>query len=308
MEFAIGDFIAYLEYERGLSLHTRVNYALDLRQFAAFLHTHQLALDPDGRVAPERVDHLMVRAFLGQLYRERLARTTVSRKLSALRSFFHWLVKKKGLAMNPLELIHAPRLPRLVPDAPSVDEVVAVLEAAETSATGERDRAILELLYSTGIRLGELAALAEGDVDFAAGLVKVCGKGRKERIVPVGEPALAALRTYLARRARASPAAGTDPRHTPLFTGRAGRRLSTRSIARVVARAAKASGIGRPLSPHKLRHGFATHLLDAGADLRAIQELLGHESLSTTQKYTTVSVSRLMETYDSAHPRAKGGC
>ena len=297
-----------MEFEKNLSPYTRINYVTDLTQFRTFLESNKMAVDAEGAADLASVDHIVVRVFLGHLYRQKLQKSTVSRKISALKSFFRYLVRKGKARANPLELTHSPRLDRYIPKVLSVDEMAALLNVPYGGdAMGLRNRAIIEVFYSAGIRLGELVKLSLGDVDFARGLMKIQGKGKKERIVPVGEPALAAVRNYLARRD--APGNETPDRspHIPLFVSRRGTRLSTRSVARIVDKAVSMSGISRRISPHALRHTFATHLLDAGADLRAIQEFLGHESLSTTQRYTTVSVSRLMEVYDKAHPKAKKG-
>jgi integrase/recombinase XerC len=307
MERAVAEYITFLEYEKNLSSHTRMSYARDLRQFDAFLRSSGVS-PADGTADPELVDHLAVRAYLGYLYRRNLRKTTVARKISALRSFFRFLVKRGKMLGNPLDLIHSPRLERYIPQVPTVDDVTTLLGASfGGDLLGLRNRAIVELLYSSGIRLSELAGLSDGDIDFSSELMRVRGKGRKERIVPVGKPALQAVMAYRAARDQSAAPGHASGALRPLFVARSGRRIGTRTVARIVEQAVRASKIGRRLTPHSLRHSFATHLLDAGADLRAIQELLGHESLSTTQRYTTVSVSRLMEIYDKAHPKARGG-
>jgi len=215
------------------------------------------------------------------------------------------LLREGVVRLNPAELLQLPRCEKYVPTVLTVDETLALLNVNfPGGVAGSRDRAIIELFYSSGIRLGELVGLNVADVRFGDCLVKVRGKGRKERIVPVGVPALAALRDYLKMRTDFVVAATDKIADEPLFLNARGRRISSRDVSRVVEWVVLQSGIGRKISPHALRHTFATHLLDAGADLRSIQEMLGHSSLSTTQKYTAVSVSRLMEVYDKAHPRA----
>jgi integrase/recombinase XerC len=214
------------------------------------------------------------------------------------------------VAVNPAELIQLPRCEKYIPVVLSADEMLALLQVKfAEDAAGCRDRAMIELFYSAGIRLSELTGLNLEDVRLQEGLVKVRGKGRKERIVPFGKPALQALETYLQKRRGLlrKRADGQGKNEEALFLSMRGKRMNPRGVARVVERVVRQSGIGRKISPHTLRHTFATHLLDAGADLRSIQEMLGHKSLSTTQKYTSVSVSRLMEIYDRAHPRAGGG-
>jgi integrase/recombinase XerC len=246
---------------------------------------------------------LFIRSFLVSLYRVKMSKTTVSRKIASLRSFYRYLLKEGKIELNPAELVQLPRTEKYIPVVLSVDEVQALLGVQfADDETGSRNRAIMELFYSTGIRLSELTGMNLGDLRFDESLIKVRGKGRKERIVPVGAPAVHALRDYLGKR---QPGANSRAAETPLFLSAKKERMSPRDVSRVVEKVVKESGIKRRVSPHVLRHSFATHLLDAGADLRSIQEMLGHRSLSTTQKYTSVSVSRLMEVYDNAHPRAK---
>jgi integrase/recombinase XerC len=211
------------------------------------------------------------------------------------------------MAYNPAEMIQSPRVEKYLPSFLSVDEIFALVDGVfGDDVQGLRDRAIIELLYSSGIRVGELSGLNVEDVDWSSHLMRIRGKGRKERIVPVGGPAIKALRDYTGKRGVRSPS-GDNDHPEPLFLNRLGSRLSTRSIARIIDRYMLARGINKKISPHSLRHSFATHLMDGGADMRVIQELLGHESLSTTQKYTSMSIGSLLEIYDKAHPKAKGG-
>jgi integrase/recombinase XerC len=233
---------------------------------------------------------------------------TISRKVAALRSFYRYLLREGVVAVNPAELIQLPRCEKYIPVFLSADEMLALLQVKFTEdAAGRRDRAMIELFYSAGIRLSELTGLNLGDIRFQEGLVKVRGKGRKERIVPFGRPALLAIEAYLQKRPELRKEGTDEEGEEALFLSTRGKRMNSRGVARVVEWVVRQSGIGRKISPHALRHTFATHLLDAGADLRSIQEMLGHKSLSSTQKYTSVSVSRLMEIYDRAHPRAGGG-
>jgi len=304
MEKAIEAFGTHLAAERNLSPHTRRSYLADLGQFRAFLEENGLI--PGGGSERERlgaIDHLAVRAFLGSLYRRKVRKVTIVRKIAALRTFFNYLIREGAIRVNPAEMVQAPRAESYLPAFLPVEEMFSLLGLAfPDDAGGARDRAMLELLYSSGLRVSELTGLDVGDLDVDQGLVKVRGKGRKERIVPVGGQALRSVRAYLAvRDDLKAPGEGS-----PLFVSGNGRRITGRSVARILDRCVLKSGISRKVSPHTLRHSFATHLLDAGADLRAIQEMLGHESLSTTQKYTSVSVARLMEIYDRAHPKAKG--
>ncbi len=302
LEKVIGEFGAHLENERNLSLHTKRNYLVDLNQFRGFLEEHDIL--PGGRL--DQIDHMVIRSFLSSLYRKKAKRTTVSRKVAALRSFFNFLVRRGRIKQSPAEMVQSPRTDKYLPVSLSVDEVFSLLKVAfEDDPAGRRDRAILELIYSSGVRVGELTGLNLGDVDLDQKVMKVRGKGKKERIVPVGRPALSALSAYLVKRKELIRARAENYLEAPIFVNRRGTRLTERSVARIVEKYIRMSGVNKRVGPHTLRHSFATHLLDAGADLRVIQELLGHESLSTTQKYTAVSVSRLMEVYDKSHPRAK---
>jgi integrase/recombinase XerC len=217
-------------------------------------------------------------------------------------------LREGRIGANPADLVQSPRTEKHIPTFLSVDDTLALLSVDFGEGfQGLRNRAIMELFYSAGIRLGELTGLNLDDVDYGQGLMRIRGKGRKERIVPVGRPALAALRRYLEEREKICSRSTESGGDKGVFIGSGGRRLTTRTVERILDRAVLMSGINRKISPHALRHSFATHLMDAGADLRSIQEMLGHESLSTTQKYTSVSVSRLMEVYDKAHPKAGRG-
>jgi integrase/recombinase XerC len=306
MKALIGKFLEHLRVETNASVHTLRSYATDLEQFRSFLLSKDFSIDEkSGDVSVEKVDHLAIRAYLSHLYRSH-KKSSLARKLAAQRSFFRYLVEEGFLAQNPAEIVATPKQEKPLPTFLPVDEVFSLLETPDRSTTwGARDRAILETLYSCGIRVSELTGLSEGDVDFSLGILKVYGKGRKERIVPIGEKALAAIRESLPQRDRILGGLGHKGRGSPLFINARGGRLTSRSVARILHKYILKCGLLRKVSPHALRHSFATHLLDAGADLRAIQELLGHVSLSTTQRYTHVSVDKLMEVYDRAHPRAK---
>ena len=306
MKALIGKFLEHLRVETNASVHTLRSYATDLEQFRSFLLSKDFSIDEkSGDVSVEKIDHLAIRAYLSHLYRGH-KKSSLARKLAAQRSFFRYLVEEGFLAQNPAEIVATPKQEKPLPTFLPVDEVFSLLETPDRSTTwGARDRAILETLYSCGIRVSELTGLSEGDVDFSLGILKVYGKGRKERIVPIGEKALAAIREYLPQRDRILGSLGHKGRGSPLFINPRGGRLTSRSVARILHKYILKCGLLRKVSPHALRHSFATHLLDAGADLRAIQELLGHVSLSTTQRYTHVSVDKLMEVYDRAHPRAK---
>ncbi len=303
---AIREFDRYMTFEKNLSDRTRKSYLSDLEQYRSFL---------DKRPAPEGeesggipADQILIRSFLASLYRGRLRKVTISRKVAALRSFYRYLLREGKVRFNPAELVQLPRCEKYVPVVLSVDEILALLRVDYPDDPGGlRDRAMIELFYSAGIRLSELTGLNIRDLDFVRGLLKVRGKGRKERIVPFGAAAVAAVERYLERRGELAAKGGGAGIDDALFLSARGTRMNPRGVARVVDRVVRQSGIGRKVSPHALRHSFATHLLDAGADLRSIQEMLGHQSLSTTQKYTSVSVGRLMEIYDRSHPRAGGG-
>jgi integrase/recombinase XerC len=307
MEKAIRDFEMHMAVERNLSPLTRKSYLIDLKQFREFLEVHHASLMQRGEEGLPEVDYLLVRSFLGALYRKKIGKATIGRKIAALRTFFNYLLREGRVKVNPAELVQTPKAEKYMPIFLSVDDMNTLLSMPHpTDARGLRDRAILELFYSAGIRLSELTGLNLDAIDDAQELLKIRGKGRKVRIVPVGRQALTALKAYLEKReALLHPEA--DRPNGPVFLSSRGRRLTPRSVQRILDKAVLMSGISRKISPHALRHSFATHLMDAGADLRSIQELLGHESLSTTQKYTSVSVSRLMEVYDKAHPKARGG-
>jgi len=293
-------FLDYLRDQRRASHQTVRAYESDLGQFGTFLAESRPAGEAPG---PAGIDPLEVRGFVGRLHRQGLSKASIARKLSAVRSFLSHAVREGRIESSPAEGVPTPRTPRKLPSNLTVDEIFALLDGigAEDLA-GIRDRALLELLYAAGLRVGELVSLDEEDVDLSGTVVRVLGKGGKERIVPFGGKALQALRRWLAA-SRPLRAHGKDPE--AVFLNLRGSRLTDRSVRRVLDRRLRAAAIEARVSPHALRHSFATHLLGAGADLRAIQELLGHASLSTTQRYTHVSMDALMEVYDRAHPRAR---
>jgi integrase/recombinase XerC len=298
----IETFMGYLKDQCGYSPHTLRNYRIDLNQFAAFLGEKE-GSDFEAEWRLKGIDPLRIREYLGTLY-GRYRRSTIARKLSAVRSFFLYLEKRGWIRENPAAEIATPKLEKYIPTHLPVDAVFRLLERPEREKPlGLRDLAILEVLYSCGTRVSELEALDMSSIDFDERLIRVIGKGDKERILPVGRAALRAVRAYL--EATRHMRKGADTRNGPLFINFRGGRLSARSIHRIVKRYARECGLTYDISPHSLRHTFATHLLDGGADLRSVQELLGHASLSTTQKYTHVSLDRLMEVYDKAHPRSR---
>jgi integrase/recombinase XerC len=303
----IGRYVQFLKEQKGYSKHTLRSYHADLNQFLAFLVSKGISDDTErGASSAGSVSYPMIREYLGALFGQ-YRRSTIARKLSAIRSFFVFLERQGYIQENPAAEVGTPKLERAIAEHLTVDDVFRLLEAPEKQPPmGIRDLAILEVLYSSGIRVSELEGLNVGDVDFGERLVKVTGKGNKERIVPIGRQALRALRGYLEATEEIRRRTPMGPTKPPLFVNTRGGRLTARSIARIMKRYARASRLGPETSPHSLRHAFATHLLDGGADLRAVQELLGHESLTTTQRYTHVSLDRLMEVYDKAHPRSRG--
>jgi integrase/recombinase XerC len=299
---ALQDFLRYLRVEKNYSGHTLRNYESDLCQFIGFLRDRSEGKGSSVRMEPKQVGHLDVRAYLASLYK-RNAKSSVARKLSTLKSFFAYLVRQGEVKQNPADMVSAPKMGKSIPDFLQVDETFQLMHGPDSSnVLGSRDRAILEVLYSCGLRVSELTALNLDSADLELGIIRVMGKGSRERVVPVGSKAREALSDYLRRRGELL---GTQMEQVALFLNNRGGRLSSRSVARLLKKHMQMCNIGRPLSPHGLRHSFATHLLDAGADLRAVQEMLGHASLSTTQRYTHLSVDKLMAEYDKAHPRSR---
>jgi integrase/recombinase XerC len=317
---SIEKYLEYLQYQKNVSEHTLRNYASDLKQF----YDH-LTQTPEGTTGPEpelgQIDNITIREFLGALYQRGNRKSSVARKLATLRSFMRFLAAQGIIPNNPARAVATPRQAKRLPQHLSLDTVIELIESPDISTSlGKRDRAILELLYATGLRVSELVGLDTEDIDFGEGLVKVLGKGRKERIVPFGQKAREALVDYIqvmeALRAKTARAPTTGQaaavsharKHRPaggaFFLNIRGGRLTTRSIGNIVDRHIRRLAQRMKVHPHTLRHTFATHMLNAGADLRSIQELLGHESLSTTQKYTHVSMDQLVRIYQSCHPRA----
>ena len=298
MKRAIEEFLEHLRSEVRASPLTVQAYGSDLSEFVTFLREDY---DPGSRPTPRKVDLLALRGFVGYLHDRGVARPTVARKVASLRSFFRYLLREGKLAASPAAELRAPKQPKRLPRAATVEEVGAIVEAPDTSRpAGLRDRALLELLYASGLRVSELTGLDRGDLDFKGRTVRVRGKGDKERVVPFGSKADKALRRWLDASADLRAARGEEA----MFLNLRGGRLTDRSIRRLLDRYVRQVALTRSVSPHVLRHSFATHLLESGADLRSIQELLGHASLSTTQKYTKVSLDHLIEVYDRTHPRA----
>ena len=292
------DFIAKLEHEKGFSEHTLRAYHKDLLQFDNFLKAEK-------RSSLESVNHLLLRRFLAVLRSKNYSKTTIARKLASIRSFFKFLIREGELVANPFEMLRTPKQDKKLPHFLSITEVDVLLKTPDSSTLmGLRDMAIMETLYSTGIRVSELVGLDEGSIDFIAGMIKVQGKGKKERLVPIGSPATKAINKYIDSKSMSKKKEEKSvSRSEPLFLNKYGGRLTARSVARSLDKYLKVSGINLLTSPHTFRHSFATHLLDKGADLRSVQEMLGHSSLSTTQVYTHITTERLKNVYDKAHPR-----
>jgi integrase/recombinase XerC len=286
MERHIEKFLRYLEIEKNASSHTVLNYRLDLEDFQQFLKDVDVA----------NVDYLLVRKYLAHLKEKNLAARSVGRKLSSLRSFFRFLVKDNYLKANPTDAIASPKQEKALPHFLTEEDVARLIEApSQETLKGLRDHAIFETLYSTGIRISELVGLTEDAVDFIGATVKVYGKGKKERLLPIGERALRAIRRYLGKRAVAS---------RRIFLNKNKKPITDRGVRKVMAQYLRVLSLREHVSPHTLRHSFATHLLNRGADLRSVQELLGHANLSTTQIYTHLTTEKLKSVYDKAHPRA----
>jgi integrase/recombinase XerC len=289
----IFDFLNYLRNERNVSPHTLRSYLSDLEQLSTFL----------GDKEPSAVDHQTLRRFIAHLMQGDVKKSSIARKLSAVRSFFRYLNRDGTLTSNPARLVATPRREKRLPAVLTADDALRLVESPsekkpEDHAMMLRDRAVLETLYSTGIRASELTGMNREDIDHHTSLIRIRGKGRKERIVPIGTKARDAIDAYLASASRGAETAA-------IFIGPSGKRLTARTVQRILENHRKQLGMQQKASPHTLRHSYATHMLESGADLRAIQELLGHASLSTTQRYTHVNLDSLMEVYDKSHPKAR---
>ena len=286
MHVYINKFLSYLEVEKNYSPHTLLNYHVDLEEFSIFL----------GQVSVQKVDYPTLRRFLAQLRTRNLKPRSVARKLSSLRSFFRYLQREKIIFSNPAALVVTPKLDKPLPHFLSEQEAVKIIEAPPSDKISQfRDKSIFEVLYSTGIRVSELVGLDIEDVDFISNIIKVMGKGRKERLVPIGDKALEALQNYIDKRPLKSDV---------LFLNKNGTRLTSRSVCNIINKYVLKEAMNQHVTPHMFRHSFATHLLNHGADLRSVQELLGHVNLSTTQIYTHLTTDKLKKVYDQAHPRA----
>jgi integrase/recombinase XerC len=299
VERATDDFLRHLR-ERNASSHTIKAYSGDLDNFALYMGAREW----------KSIDHIAIRGFLSHLYDNRLSKTSVARALAAVRSLYRWLAQEGVVEQNPAKLVSTPKLPKKLPRVPTIEEMNSMLDGKmpEIASFPERDRLMFELLYGCGIRNSELVGINLDDISVSNEAILIRGKGKKERYVPFGGSALTALSAYLPWRQqllstlKKAPPAKSSP---PLLINQRGGRLTTRSVGRIIKRIAIAKGLSPDLHPHTLRHAFGTHMLEEGADLRAIQELLGHERLATTQRYTQLSVKHIMNVYDQTHPRAK---
>ncbi|MDD4752491.1 MAG: tyrosine recombinase XerC [Desulfitobacteriaceae bacterium] len=301
MDLLLEQFIAYLKIEKNASEHTLEGYSHDLLEFGEFLAQ---ALKKDlSQVDAAQVDHLTVRRFLAKLQAKGLSKSTMARKLAALRSFYRYLAREEIVKVNPMLNVHTPKMDKRLPKFLYYKEIEALLNAPDSTSQGERDKAILEVIYGGGLRVGELEGLNIVDIDFSLGYARVFGKGSKERVVPLGGAALRALRQYLSQ-GRKELEARSGSRQEALFLNKYGRRLSARSVRNIVDKYVAQAALNQKISPHSLRHSFATHLLEGGADLRSVQELLGHVKMSTTQIYTHVTKKQLKSVYEKTHPRA----
>lgn len=281
--------------QRNASPNTILAYTKDLAGFVGYI----------GEVKPADVDHVRIRGYLSSLYDHGLGKSSVARHLAAVRSFYRWMAREGHVKQNPAALVSTPKLPKRLPRVPTIEEINTVLDAEmpENAAFPERDSVILELLYGCGLRNSELIGINLDDIHWSNEAILVRGKGKKERIVPLGETAAKAIREYLPKRQ--ALLAGRKKSNPALLLNLRGARLTTRSVGRIVKQIAVARGLPADIHPHTLRHAFGTHMLEEGADLRAIQELLGHERLSTTQRYTQLSMKHVVSVYDATHPRAK---
>lgn len=301
MKQLVKQFESYLIHEKNASPHTHKNYMVDITQFFNFLSGRLEGVMQKKPSYISNVDVNIVREYLATMVKNH-SPSSMARKIASLRTFFQYCLRKGFVKSNPAKEVATPKVPRRAPRFLTVDEVFALLDApSNVEALGARDKAILELLYASGIRVGELVELGVTDVDLSESTVRVLGKGRKERVVPLCEKATKAIGVYVGFRPELIPEGTTE---NAMFVNRRGGRLTARSVERMLNKYILVCGLQKKVTPHVLRHTFATHLLGSGADMRGIQELLGHASLSTTQKYTHVSVDNMMKTYDETHPKA----
>jgi integrase/recombinase XerC len=306
MEQLLTQFLEHLRYERNVSEHTLRNYQSDLEQFIDHLAPANPKNGKRNFPSLADIDHITIREWLATLHTAQKKKSSIARKLAALRTFFQFLVREGLVEQNPAKLVATPRQEKKLPKHLSIEDAIKFIETPDTDTElGKRDRAMLELMYATGVRVAELTKMNIGHIDFRNRLIRVTGKRRKERIVPFGEPALDALKAYLdVREGFLNNAPISEREPEALFLNYQGTRITTRSVGRMVDKYIRVCAGKYDISPHALRHSFATHLLDSGADLRDIQELLGHARLSSTQIYTHVSMEKLIQVYDKAHPKA----
>lgn len=294
-------FSTHLCKERRVSPHTHKNYLVDISQFFTFLEKRYRNMKGDGSGIVGKVDADVIREYMGKMFGSHSS-ASIARKLATLRTFFQFCIREGIALTNPAKEVATPKIPKRVPKFLTVDEVFALLAAPSgEDVLGSRDRAMMELMYASGLRVSELVGLDIGNIDLKEKTVRVLGKGRKERIVPVGSKAISAISDYLKKRVSLVGDAASEQ---AIFLNRQGGRLTPRSVERMVGKYIQQAGLQKTVTPHVLRHTFATHLLGSGADMRGIQELLGHASLSTTQKYTHVNIENLMKVYDRTHPKA----
>jgi len=301
MDTLLKQFDNYLTHELDASVHTSKNYLADLKQFSDYMEKHHPNIASAGKTGLGKIDHNMVRGYISTLF-DKNNPASIARKLASLRSFFKYWIKQGVISANPAKDVATPKVPKRLPKFLTVDEITSLLSGpTDDDVLSLRDKAMMETMYSSGLRVSELVGLDVSHISLSEGIVKVVGKGKKERVVPIGSKAQTALSKYLAKRA------DVMDKQTPtdaVFLNRQGTRITPRSVERMVQKYLRSSGIQKEVTPHVLRHSFATHMLNSGADLRGIQELLGHSSLSTTQKYTHVSVDKLMDVYEKSHPKA----
>lgn len=301
MDQEIDAFLRHARYGRNYSPRTLESYASDLAEFSAYL-----TRGSRERIDVAQIDHIGIREFLASLYAKGNSKSSAARKLATLKSFFRFLHREGRIESNPARMVKSPRLPQKNPRALALKQIESILQQPDlSSAKGLRDRAMLELLYASGLRVSELVAIDLRDISFSQRMIRVEGKGRRERMTPYGESAARALDGYLAARLRILRSKGGEADDQALFLNLRGGRLSVRSVQRMLSEYVRKGALALNVHPHQLRHSFATHLLSNGADLRSVQELLGHKSLSTTQRYTNLTVDELLRTYRSSHPKAR---
>lgn len=301
MDTLLKQYENYLTHELDSSVHTSKNYLADLKQFSEYMEKNHPGISAAGKNGLSKIDHNIVRGYISTLF-DKNNPASIARKLASLRSFFKYWIRQGAMTSNPAKDVATPKVPKRLPKFLTIDEMTSLLNGpSDNDVLSLRDKAMMETMYSSGLRVSELVGLDVEHTNLSEGTLKVVGKGKKERLVPIGAKAQTAMANYLARREEI-----LDQNHPTkaVFLNRQGTRITPRSVERMVQKYLRSSGIQKEVTPHVLRHSFATHMLNSGADLRGIQELLGHSSLSTTQKYTHVSVDKLMDVYEKTHPKA----